>query len=166
MIATSSNQGHHAMSETVQPDWMQGFVPNPQRGNPKWRKGMESPCKSGRPPGIVDRRMKVTKALMDDAPAVARVVIDAALAGDMQAANILMSRVAPPIKVQAERVEFELSPDAPLAAQAQQIVAAIAAGKVDPDTGRTLIASLHAVADIRATEELEHRIIMLEAKQV
>jgi hypothetical protein len=103
---------------------------------------------------------------MDDAPAVARVITEAALAGDMTAAQILLSRCAPPIKAQAERVEFDLSPDAPLAEQAQQILSAIAAGKVDPDTGRTLIASLHAVADIRATEELENRIIILEAKSV
>jgi len=44
---------------------------------------------------------------MKDVPAVARVVTDDALAGDMQAANILMSRVAPPIKAEADRVEFD-----------------------------------------------------------
>ncbi|MBP6030064.1 MAG: hypothetical protein KA533_01400 [Sphingobium sp.] len=40
---------------------------------------MKSPNPSGRPPGILDKRSRVTKALMEDAPAIARVVIDKAL---------------------------------------------------------------------------------------
>ena len=132
----------------------------------RWVKGMPSPNPRGRPPGIVDKRTKVTQALADDAPSVARVVIDAALEGDMQAAGIVLSRVAPPIKSQAERVQFELSSDLPLADQAQQILQAIADGKVDPETGKTLIGCIQSVAGIRAVEELEQRIITLEAKQV
>ena len=131
-----------------------------------WYPGMPSPNKAGRPKGIVDRRMKVTKALAEDAPAVTRVVIDAALEGDMQAANIVLSRIAPPIKAQAERVEFELSSDLPLAEQAQQILVALSEGKVDPETGKTLIACIHSVAGIRAVAELEERLIILEAKQI
>lgn len=132
----------------------------------RWVKGMPSPNPRGRPPGIVDRRTKVTQALADDAPAVARVVIDAALEGDMQAANLVLSRVAPPIKAQAERVQFELDPSLPLADQAKQILAAVADGKVDPDTGRTLIGCLSSVANIEAIAELENRIILLEAQRV
>jgi len=155
------------MSEAAaQPDWMKEYTPTTARSATAWKPGMPSPNPSGRPKGIVDRRMKVTKALADDAPAVARVVIDAALEGDMQAANIVLSRVAPPIKAQAERVQFELSPDAPLAEQAQQILAAVAEGKVDPETGKTLIGCIQSVAGIRAVEELEHRLIILEARSV
>jgi hypothetical protein len=132
--------------------WQQS---NNQSGNP-----------SGRPKGIVDKRMKVTKALADDAPAVARVVLDAALEGDMQAANIVLSRIAPPIKAQAERVQFELSPDLSLAQQAQQVMQAVADGLVDPETGKTLIACLQSVAGIAAVEALESRVVLLEARPV
>jgi hypothetical protein len=132
----------------------------------RWTPGMKSPNPSGRPPGILDKRSRVTKALMEDAPAIARVVIDKALEGDMQAAGLVLARVAPPIKQQAEKVEFDLSPDRPLGEQAQQILAAVAAGQVDPETGRTLITCIQSVAGIQAIENLESRIIMLEAKQI
>jgi hypothetical protein len=127
---------------------------------------MASPNPKGRPRGIVDKRTKVTQALSDDAPAIARVVIDAALEGDMQAASLVLSRVAPALKQQAERVQFGLDPYRPLAAQASQILVAVSEGKVDAETGRTLIGCISSVANIKAVEELEHRIILLEAKAV
>lgn len=54
------------MTEIVQPDWLKGFQPNtePPAGNPNWKKGMPSPNKNGRPRGIVDKRTRVTQALM------------------------------------------------------------------------------------------------------
>jgi len=148
------------MTEQAQPEWMQGYSPPA----PRWTKGMKSPNPSGRPKGIVDKRTKVTQALADDAPAIARVVIDAALEGDMQAASLVLSRVAPPLKQQAERVQFELDPNCPLSEQANQILVAVSEGRVDAETGKTLIGCISSVANIKAVEELEHRIILLEAK--
>ena len=132
----------------------------------RWSKGMPSPNPNGRPVGVLDKRSRVTKALMDDAPEIARVVIKQALAGDMQAAGLILARVAPPIKHQAEKVEFELSTNLPYGSQANQVLGAVAAGKVDPETGRILIGCLQAVAQIRAVEDLEGRIITLEARQL
>jgi uncharacterized protein DUF5681 len=152
------------MGETEKPEWLKSFQPN----NPEktWVKGMRSPNPAGRPRGIVDKRTKVTQALADDAPAIARVVIDAALEGDMQAASLVLSRIAPPLKASSERVQFDLTSDMPLSEQAQQILQAIAEGKVDPDTGKILIGCIQSVAGIRAVEDLEQRIIQLEAKHV
>ncbi|MBS1832580.1 MAG: hypothetical protein JST65_07705 [Acidobacteria bacterium] len=135
--------------------------PEPPR---KWVKGMPSPNPRGRPPGVIDKRTKVTQALADDAPEVARVVVEAALAGDVQAANLVLSRVAPALKQQAERVQFELDGSRPLAEQAHQILLAVSEGKLDAETARTLIGCIQSVASVRAVEELEHRIILLEAK--
>lgn len=156
------------MTDQARPDWMQGFEPAPiaKRGNPAWVKNGPSPNPSGRPRGIVDRRQKLQAAFADDAPAIARVVVERALEGDMQAANIALARIAPPLKAQAERVQFELSPDVPLSVQAHQILVAVSEGKLDAETARTLIACLSSVAGIKATEELEHRIILLEAKAI
>lgn len=154
------------MTEVAQPEWMQGFIPSRSRGNPAWTPGCRSPNPAGRPKGVLDKRTRITQALMDDAPAIARVVIDAALEGDIQAASLVLSRVAPALKQQAERVQFELSPDVPLSEQAQQILQAVADGKVDAETGKTLIGCISSVAGIKATEELEQRIILLEARQV
>ena len=114
----------------------------------------------------MDKRQKLQNTFADDAVAIARVVIDAALEGDMQAANIALARIAPPLRAQTERVQFELDPDVPLSEQAHQILLAVAEGKVDAETARTLIGCIQSVAGIKATEELEQRIIILEAKQV
>jgi hypothetical protein len=46
----------------------------------------------------VDKRTRVTQALMDDAPKIARVAIDGALAGDLQGAGLVLSRVAHQLK--------------------------------------------------------------------
>jgi hypothetical protein len=77
------------MNDLVQPEWMQGFTPthppgDGSPGNPTWKRGGPSPNPAGRPKGTLSKRDKIAQALNDDGPAVARVVIDAALAGDMQ----------------------------------------------------------------------------------
>lgn len=153
------------MSEQTQPDWMQGFVPTPVPPRGRWVKG-QSGNPNGRPPGVVDARTKVTRALMDDALDVARVVLDAAKEGDLQACNIVLARVAPAIKPQAERVAFDFDPTAPVPQQIEAVLAAIAAGVLAPDVGQTIISALGTLADARAVADLEDRIVTLEARQV
>jgi hypothetical protein len=131
-----------------------------------WEKNGPSPNPKGRPPGILDRRQKLQKAFAEDAVAIAKVVIDKALEGDMQAAGIALARLAAPLRAQAERVEFELDPHRPLSEQANQILIAVSEGKLDAETGKTLIGCIQSVAGIRAVEDLEGRIIVLEAKAV
>lgn len=151
------------MSDVVQPEWMKDYAPDAARPG-RWTKGMPSPNKFGRPPGIIDKRQKLQNAFADDAVAIVKVCIGKALEGDMQAANICLARISPPLKAQAERIQFELSGDAPLSGQAQQILQAVADGKVDAETGRVLIGCIQAVAGIKSIEELEHRILVLEEK--
>ena len=137
-----------------------------ERPPSKWVPGMKSPNPAGRPKGIIDKRQKLQAVFADDAVAIGKVVIAAALEGDMQAANIALARIAPPIRAQAERVQFELSDDAPLSEQARQILVAVSEGKLDADTARILIGCIQSVAGIGAVEDLEARIITLEAKAV
>jgi len=153
------------MNDVIQPEWLKGHVPLP-KGNPGWTRGGPSPNPDGRPKGIIDRRQRLQNAFADDAVEIAKVVIAKALEGDMQAANIALSRIAPPLRPQAERVQFELSEDAPLAVQARQILQAISKGFLDADTARMLIDCMQSVAKIRATEELAERLAILEAKAV
>jgi len=127
---------------------------------------MKSPNPRGRPAGILDRRQKLQKAFADDAVAIAKVVIEAAKGGDMQAASIALARLAAPLRAQAERVEFELDLHRPLSEQANQILVAVSEGKLDAETGKTLIGCIQSVAGIRAVEDLEGRIVLLEAKAV
>ena len=155
------------MTETVQPDWLKGFQPDtsPSAGNPNWKKGMPSPNKAGRPRGVLDRRTKVTQALMDDAPKVARVVIDAALAGDVQAAGLVLSRVAPALRAQTERVEFDFDASASVTEQAESVLQAIADGKVAPDVGKQILDGISTLYGIKQIAELETRLQALEDKQ-
>ena len=159
------------MNDLIQPEWMQGFTATHppsdcSPGNPAWKRGGPSPNPAGRPKGTLSKRDKIAQALNDDGPAVARVVIDAALAGDMQAAGLVLSRIAPPLKAQAERVQFTLSDQVPLSDQARQILQGVADGKLDGESAKTLIGCLNAVAGIRAVEDLESRLALLEAKAV
>ena len=109
---------------------------------------------------------KVTQALMDDAPAIARVVIDAALEGDLQACGIVLSRVAPQLRPETYPVQFPFDASAPIANQIEQVLVAMAAGAVSPDVGKQIIDAIGTLSNARAVEELEARIITLEAKEV
>ncbi len=126
---------------------------------------MVSPNKAGRPTGILDERSRVTKALLDDAHAVARVVIEAAMAGDIQAAGIVLSRVAPVLKAQADKVAFSFDAKASLVEQVESVLQAVANGLVSPDVGRSIIETVGSLAAIRQYEDLERRLAALETRR-
>lgn len=150
------------MTDAVQPNATKGDAAHTGR----WAPGMPSPNPAGRPKGIIDKRQKLQNAFADDGVAIVKVVIGRALEGDMQAAGIALARIAPPLKAQSERVQFELSSDVPLSKQADEILRAVSEGQVDAETGKVLIGCIQAVSNLRAIEELERRITILEEKTV
>lgn len=152
------------MTETVQPEWLQGFTPQPNKPPKGWQPGQSGNPK-GRPVGSRNKKNVIAEEFEKDGSAVARVVMDAALQGDMQAANMVLQRLSPPLRARAEKVTFELTPDAPLHQQANQVLASVAEGAIDPETGKLLIDCIQSVAGIRAVDELEARLIALEEKQ-
>lgn len=144
------------------PDWLQKYKEeNPSGGQRGWLPG-QSGNPAGRPKGAKNKKTALVEAFENEGSAIARKVIEAALAGDMQAANICLSRLSPPLRARAEKVQFELTPDAPLTTQAQQILTAVAAGDVDPETGQLLINCIASFAGLKATDELEARLAALE----
>lgn len=120
----------------------------------------------GRKPGSLDKRQRLQSAFADDAVEIAKVVIAKALDGDMGAASIALARLLPPLKAAAEKVQFDYRSDAPLSQQAEAVMDAVAAGAIDPETGKMLIGCIQSIAGIRAVEDLEQRIIQLEAKTI
>lgn len=156
------------MNDTQEkPEWLKGHKPDPDTpkiGNPNWRKGMKSPNPSGRPKGIVDKRMRVSKLLEDDADKVIRVVIDSALEGDVQAAALVLARIAPALKAQAEKVSFEFDATASMTEQVQAVLQGIADGDVPPDVGKQIIESIATLAGIKQIDELEQRLAALEKR--
>lgn len=153
------------MSELAQPEWLKGYVPKAQPTGHRWVKG-QSGNPRGRPPGRPDARTKISRALLDDGAAVARVVIDAALDGDLQACGIVLARIAPALRPEAQPIQFDFDPAASTVQQIEAILGAVASGAVPVDLGKQLIDSVKALADVRAVEELEARIITLEARPI
>ena len=70
----------------------------------------------------------------------------------MQAASLILTRISPPLRAQAEKVSFQLDPDAPIADQARQILAATANGDIDPDTCKLLLDCLSAYIGMKDME--------------
>ena len=64
--------------------------------------------------------MRVSQALMDAAEGIARKV-EEALDGDMSASAIVLARIAPALKAQAEKVQFDFDAKASLVEQVQSV---------------------------------------------
>jgi hypothetical protein len=126
---------------------------------------MRSPNPAGRPKGIADKRSKLAERMLADAEGIVSALIQRALEGDTGAASLILSRVLPSLRSQAEKVTFDFDATSPVVRQVEQVLTAIAAGAVAPDVGRQIIEAIGALSAIRATEELEARLAALEAKQ-
>ncbi|WP_370584737.1 DUF5681 domain-containing protein [Paracoccus sp. IB05] len=133
----------------------------------KWVRGLASPNPAGRPKGAAARkRERIVRALNDDGPDVVRVVIDKALEGDMTAAGLVLSRLTPPVRAQAEKIRFDFAPGLPIGRQIEAVPAAVAAGEVPPDLGQQVISMIGTLSNARATEELAERLAILEARAI
>lgn len=161
------------MPDLILPPWGTDWTPPPPRppkapgvsGNPAWKPGCPSPNPKGRPAGIPDKRLLATQQMLDEMRNIVAVLVAQALEGDTGAASLVMSRVLPSLKAQAEKVNFPLDTTAPISEQVAQVLDAVASGLLAPDVGRLMIESLKALADVRAAEELEARIAALEERQ-
>jgi hypothetical protein len=158
-------------AQAQQPEWLVAWQENagpqlPQKvGNPNWHKGMRSPNPKGRPPGQ-SKQSKLMQRMLEDAGEVVDAVMEKAKEGDPASASLVLSRILPALRSEARTVAFAFDPAAPVSEQIEAVLAAIASGDVPVDVGRQIIDAIGTLANVRATEELEQRIILLEAKQV
>jgi len=102
---------------------------------------------------------------MDDGLEIARVVTEAAKDGDLTACGMILSRIAPALRPEAQPVQFDFDPSESTTKQVEAILAAMAEGAVPVDLGKQLIEAVRALADVRAVENLEERIAALEQKE-
>ena len=94
---------------------------------------------------------------------VLNAVIEGALAGDMQAANLILSRLYAPLKAVQPSEQFPLN-GTTAAEKASSILDAIASGALAPDVGRSLIDAVSSLLKIQEITELAQRLEAIEAK--
>lgn len=119
---------------------------------------------AGRKPGVIDRRQRIAQFFEGAGAEIAQIVIDKAKAGDMQAATLVLTRVAPATKPRAERVSFALDTSQPLAAQAATVVQAIADGQLAPEEAQVILSCLNHYSALKSADELEGRLALLEQR--
>ena len=85
------------------------------------------------------------------------------MAGDMQAARIILDRLVPSLRPVEMPAVLTLPAGATLAGQAQAVVNAAAAGELDPSQAAQIVTALGGVAKIIETTELLKRIEALES---
>jgi hypothetical protein len=104
------------------------------------------------------------RALGTDAATVIDVIKAKALSGDMQAASLILARLVPVAKAEGALVKFAFDASLPLAQQVEQVIQAIADGRLSPDVARQIIDAIDRLAGVRQVDELAARIAALEAK--
>ena len=122
-----------------------------QSGNPK-----------GRPPGAGEVA-KLRAAIADQVPAILQSLTTAALAGDVQAARLLLERTLPALKP-AEQAQALHLPDGTLTDQGRAVLAAVAAGELAPGQGAALLGAIGTLARVAEIDELAARITALEGR--
>jgi len=134
-------------------------------GNPAWTKGV-SGNPAGRAPGFRTPQQKLLKRMVDEGGEILDAVLANAKAGDPASAALILNLIIPTLRAQSQTVQFELDTSLPLSDQLAQVAVAVAAGLVAPDIGHQISAILSNLATVRSSENLEERILILEARAV
>ena len=150
--------------DSSKPDWLRNW--DPSKGakiipRSAWQPG-QSGCPTGRPVGIVDKRVRLTKMLGDDAEALVAKAKELALAGDTTALGLLLARIAPTLKPRDEPTPFKFDSTLPMYEQAVAVIQAVADGSLNTSDGKVLLDMIHGLAAIRDIDELQRRIEALE----
>ena len=116
----------------------------------------------GRPPGR-GAAAELREALGADLEGIIDTVKARAMAGDMQAARIILDRLVPSLRPVEIPTVLTLPAGATLAGQAQAVIEAAAAGELAPGQAMQIVTALGGVAKILETTELVRRIEALEA---
>lgn len=119
--------------------------------------------KSGNPSGrpkTESTRLRVI--LAEHGEDIVKVVLDAALAGDLQAAKLVLDRISPPLKAQAAPILLDLPRPENATGTAAAIIRAAADGELPPDIAAQLVAAVGTLARIIEIDELKDRLESLE----
>lgn len=150
--------------ERPPPQSEQAAVPAAAPKDTRWKPGQSGNPK-GRPKGALDKRHRLSAAMLDRGDEVVRIVIEKALEGDMQACGIVLSRIAPVLKAEGERVEFAFDPKGNQTEQVEQILSALSQGAMSAETAKQIIDAVAQLSGVRQHEEFEARLKALENRR-
>lgn len=129
-----------------------------------WKPG-QSGNPAGKAPGSRNKATQMVLALMETgAEEITRAVVDAAKAGDLSAARLVLDRLAPPLRERPVALQLpDTANVAGVSAAQQAILAAVGAGELLPGEATALAGIVEARRRALETVELEARISALEA---
>ena len=115
---------------------------------------------SGRPKGIIDKRLFYAKLLESHKVELVNKAIQMALKGDSRIICFLLDKVLP-AKPKDNPIILE-DFEGTLAEKSEKVTLAIAGGEISPIEGFTIMSSLTAQANIQKVDEIERRFSILE----
>ncbi|MFT3818319.1 MAG: DUF5681 domain-containing protein [Rubrivivax sp.] len=127
-----------------------------------WKPG-QSGNPAGRKPGA-GKVAALRESIAKHVPEIVAKLVERALAGDAQAARLLIERVIPPVKAVELPAPIALPADGSLADQGRAVLGAAGLGALAPGQAAQLLAGLGALARLVETDELAARVAALELK--
>jgi hypothetical protein len=106
---------------------------------------------------------KMRDSLAGDVPEILAGLVNAAKAGDVQAARLILERVLPALKPSEQVQAISLPAHGTLTDQGRSVLACVAAGVLAPGQGSQLITAIGTLARVSEVDELTRRITALEA---
>ena len=134
----------------------------------RFRRGNRTSRRGGNPRlvALAEAQQAIARAFTgEDVVAALRALHTRALAGDVAAASVFVSRIAGPPR-QLVQVDVPAIVDGEsFAAAVRGTVAAVTAGELALETGERLVALLAAAADATVVEALDRRVAQLEGRR-
>lgn len=131
----------------------------------RWQAGV-SGNPAGKPRGARHQATRAAEALLEgEAEGLARMAVEAALSGDVQALRLCLDRILPPRKGRPVTFKLEVAGTAvDLKVASLRVLEAVAAGELTPDEGQAVSAIVEQARRTLETVELAKRLENLEAK--
>jgi len=118
---------------------------------------------AGRPKGIPTKAQKFRAAIEEHVPGIVQALVRQALAGDVSAASLLLSRALPPLRPESQALSIQATATS-LVERAEEITAATLAGEIPSSVGADLMGVLNGLARVTEIEDLAKRMDELEER--
>lgn len=131
--------------------------------NQRNESGQFLPGKSGNPSGRPSSESsEIRKQLAAHSNEVIKVVMDAALRGDLQACKMVLDRISPTLKAQSDNIHVSLPTGSNMQQTAQAFIDAASEGLLSPDVASQMVSNVSHLAHIAQITELSDRLVALE----